>query len=417
MSAVADAPHRLLVSHFTNWTQAKGREVDVQLLEGLLDLRATYDDLEPTLWPAGSVQDLLLRLLPAKGPAEPLPSDATVDALDAYFRFLRSTGRMSARSATPADLAKEARRSAKKMAAAARDRTNWSPPKGNLSGRTRAMTSYQTDIEMEALIRSFTYEMPQGGLPSPQEAAQIIREAALIGQLEALTRWIEPGAEVTATGVLRPAAARQAFADLDLVSWMRESLRIDYAEMRSGVSPEEMETLLDTVAPLQTWRSARDCLALDRLWNAALTCRVIRIEGRWAYAAWPEQLDDEAIVNLATDAGLDLLFSFLDDDPAFGLPVLGYALLRSYIRRPRPVPLEEIADFAESWVLPPSERAGPAYDLSRRLIRSSMRHALHSLSDLGIFSQTTNEIVLNAWGDVFVSAWLSVELPVSDDDG
>jgi hypothetical protein len=186
--------------------------------------------------------------------------------------------------------------------------------------------------------------------------------------------------------------------------------------MRSGVSPEEMETLLDTVAPLQTWRSARDCLALDRLWNAALTSRVIRIEGRWAYAAWPEQLDDEATVNLATDAGLDLVFSFLDDDPAFGLPVLGYALLRSYVRRPRPVPLEEIADFAESWVLPPSERAGPAYDLYRRLISSSLRHALYHLSDLGIFSQTQNEIALTAWGDVFVSAWLSIELPDSDDD-
>ena len=52
MSAVTDAPHRLLLSHFSNWTQAKGREVDVQLLESLLDLRATYDDLEPTLWPA-----------------------------------------------------------------------------------------------------------------------------------------------------------------------------------------------------------------------------------------------------------------------------------------------------------------------------------------------------------------------------
>jgi hypothetical protein len=463
MSAVTDAPHRLLVSHFTNWTQAKGREVDVQLLEGLLDLRATYDDLEPTLWPAGSVQDLLLRLVPAKGPTEPLPSDATVDALEAYFRFLRSTGRMSARSATPADLAKEARRSAKKMAAAARDRTNWSPgktmidfgasiglslddlssadelqgrldqisaawnelpiherqrldpPKGNLSGRTRAMTAYQTEIEMEALIRSFTYQMPQGDLPSPGAVAPIIREAALISQLEALTRWIEPRAEVTATGVLRPAAARQAFVDLGLASWMRESLRIDYAEVSSRVSPEEMETLLDTVAPMQTWRSARDCPALDRLWNAALTCRVIRIAGRWAYAAWPEQLDDEAIVNLATDAGLDLLFSFLDDD-AFGLPVLGYALLRSYVRRPRPVPWGEIADFAESWVLPPSERAGPADDIYRRLIRSSLHRALHNLSDLGIFSQTANEIVLNAWGDVFVSAWLSVELPSSDVD-
>jgi hypothetical protein len=464
MFAVTDAPHRLLVSHFTNWTQSKGREVDVQLLEGLLDLRATYDDLEPTLWPAGSVQDLLLRLLPAKGPTEPLPSDATVDALDAYFRFLRSTGRMSARSATPADLAKEARRSVKKMAAAARDRTNWSPgktmidfgasiglglddlssvdevqgrldqitaawnelpiherqrldpPKGNLSGRSRAMTAYQTEIEMEALIRSFSYEMPQGDLPSPEEVAPIIREASLISQLEALTRWIEPRAEVTTTGVLRPAAARQAFADLGLASWMRESLRIDYAEMSSRVSPEDIETLLDTVAPLQTWRSARDCLALDRLWSAALTCRVIRIEGRWAYAAWPEQLDDEAIVNLATNAGLDLLFGYLDQDPYFGLPVLGYALLRSYVRRPRPVPLKEIADFAESWMVPPSERAGSDHNITRRLINSSLHRALHHLSDLGIFSQTQNEIVLTAWGDVFVSAWLSVELPGSDDD-
>jgi hypothetical protein len=61
--AVTGAPHRLLLSHFSNWSQVKGREVDVQLLEGLLDLRATYDDLEPTLWPTGSVQDLLLRLL------------------------------------------------------------------------------------------------------------------------------------------------------------------------------------------------------------------------------------------------------------------------------------------------------------------------------------------------------------------
>ena len=70
MSAVTDAPHRLLLIHFSNWSQSKGRDVDVPLLESLLDLRATYDNLEPTLWPAGSVQDLLLRLVPAKGPTE-----------------------------------------------------------------------------------------------------------------------------------------------------------------------------------------------------------------------------------------------------------------------------------------------------------------------------------------------------------
>ena len=461
---MTDAPHRLLLSHFTTWLRAKNREVDVQLLESLLDLRATYDDLDPTWWPAGSVQDLLLRLLPAKGPTEALPSDDVVDALDAYFRFLRNTGRMSARSATPADLAKEARRSAKKMTAAARDRTNWSPskslvdygasiglsldnlssvdelqgrldqitaawndlpiherqrldpPKGNLTGRSRAMAAYQTENEVEALIRSFTYEMPQGELPSPAEVAPIIRKAGLFSQLEALTHWIEPRAEVTSTGVLRPAAARKAYEDLGLAAWSRESLRLQYEFLPSRMQPEELEAVLDTMTAAPSWRSARDCQALDRLWNAALTSRVIRIEGRWAYAAWPEQPDDDGVVNLATDAGLDLLFSYLDDDTYFGLPLLGYALLRSYVRRPRPVALEEIADFAESWLLLPSERAGPEYPFLRRLISASLRRALFNFRDLGIFSERKNEIALTAWGDVFVSAWLSVELEGLDDD-
>ena len=45
----------------------------------------------------------------------------------------------------------------------------------------------------------------------------------------------------------------------------------DYADARAP--PEEMESILDTMAPLQTWRSARDCPALDRLWNAARPSR------------------------------------------------------------------------------------------------------------------------------------------------
>jgi hypothetical protein len=458
MSAVTDAPHRLLLSHFSNWSQAKGREVDVQLLEDLLDLRATYDDLEPTLWPAGSVQDLLLRLLPAKGPTKPLPPDATVDALDAYFRFLRNTGRMSARSATPADLSKEARRSAKKMAAAARDRANWSPgksmidfgasigislddlssvdevqerldqiaaawndlpiherqrldpPKDNLSGRTRALAAYQTDDDLAALIKAFSYELPRGELPSPAEIAPIIRQTGIFIGLEALTRWIEPRAEVTATGVLRPAAARQAFDDLGLVAWWREYLRRDYADISS---PEEMDIVLDSVTPTQPWRSARDCLPLDRLWNAAIACEVIRIEGRWAYPHWPEQLDDQETLTLGLRASLDVLASDLGGSAPLALPVLGYALLRSYVRQPRSVPTEEIEEFVLSWMLTPSQRADAhLHDLYRRLIRSAMRLALYGLDDLGIISQTENEIALTSWGDVFVANWLSIEMGV-----
>jgi hypothetical protein len=143
---------------------------------------------------------------------------------------------------------------------------------------------------------------------------------------------------------------------------------------------------------------------------------VIRIEGRWAYAAWPGQLDDEDTVNLAISAGLDLLFSYLDDAPYYGIPVLGYALLRSYVRRPRAVSLEEIADFAESWILPLKERAGSDYPPHRLLISSNLRRALYSFADLGIFSQTKNKIALTAWGDVFVSAWLRAEVAGPDDD-
>ncbi|HEX6760877.1 MAG TPA: hypothetical protein VF086_21065 [Propionibacteriaceae bacterium] len=91
-------------------------------------------------------------------------------------------------------------------------------------------------------------------------------------------------------------------------------------------------------------------------------------------------------------------------------------MLRSFVRRPRAVPLEEIADFTESWILPPSERAGSDYHLIRRMINSSLRRELYNLSDLGIFSQTEKEIALTAWGDVFVSAWLSDELPGPADD-
>lgn len=173
-----------------------------------------------------------------------------------------------------------------------------------------------------------------------------------------MTRWVEPRAQVTATGVLRPAAARQAFDDLGLVAWTRERHRHDYSLISSRVQTKEMEAVLDTLASTHTWRSARDCPALDRLWNAALTCRVIRIEGRWGYPSWPGQLDDEGIVNLAVGAGLDLLFGYLDHNPGFGISVLGYALLRSYVRGPRPIPLDEIEEFALSWMFPPRELAG-----------------------------------------------------------
>src|SRR5688572_19838312 len=91
--------HRLILRHFATWLEKQKLEVDVRLVGVLLDLRAPYDDLEPTFWPEGSVDDLLLRRWPSKGDVEPPEPAALTAALEAWFKFLRNTGRMSARSA------------------------------------------------------------------------------------------------------------------------------------------------------------------------------------------------------------------------------------------------------------------------------------------------------------------------------
>ncbi|UMG93564.1 hypothetical protein [Nocardioides sp. TF02-7] len=99
--------HRLILRHFEGWLEKQQREVDTALVGRLLDLRGTYDDLEPTYWPSGSVEDLLLRRWSANDHVAPPDPEVLVAALEAWFKFLRNTGRMSARSAEVKALVKE----------------------------------------------------------------------------------------------------------------------------------------------------------------------------------------------------------------------------------------------------------------------------------------------------------------------
>ena len=123
-----DVPAELL-RDFAAWAESKGRDIDLMLLDELLRLRSSYDELEPTYWPPGSVEHLLLERFPSKGPTETPEPEVVSETLDAYFRFLRSTGRMSRRSADPKELTREARRNARRMHELAEDRVNWSPNK------------------------------------------------------------------------------------------------------------------------------------------------------------------------------------------------------------------------------------------------------------------------------------------------
>lgn len=130
-------PHELLLRHFATWCAGKKREASVELVGDLLGLRDRYDDLEPTYWPPGSVEHLLLARWPSTGAAE-APEQATlVESLDAWFRFLRSTGRMSARSAEPKELTREARRAADRMGEIAPDRSHWSTTRAGWASASR----------------------------------------------------------------------------------------------------------------------------------------------------------------------------------------------------------------------------------------------------------------------------------------
>lgn len=451
-----DSKHDLLLRHFGAWAQAKGRPVDAELLGRLLDLRLTYADLAATYWPVGSVEHLLLELWPAKGDVTPPSEQGVTDTLDAYFRFLRSTGRMGARSAEPAALRKEARRSAKHMSAAAADTSAWSPTKSlmeygrglgvevddapdvetlqarleqvqeswnalpvherrrrmpgpgdsQLSGADQAMLAHRVDDPITALLLTFAGELPSGELPPPGETAPIVRTSPFTHQMQALCRWMGERAEVTKTGVLRPAAAHEAYEALGLEAWTRQQLARSYRHYVSpAVADVGADAWVDRLAS-RPWRYAGDCEALDRLWRGAIASGLIELDGTWAYPRLEPERDDEAWVRIGMRAGVQLLEDLCTNPyAAFGLV---YGLLRSYVRGCAVVPWQEILGFLADWDRSVDERAyeqSIGYD-SAPLSRSRVDRSCGALADTGVFTESEAGLALTPFGDVFVTAWL-----------
>jgi hypothetical protein len=454
---MTDSQHRLLLGHFDRWSREKGRAADLGVLELLLDLRSTYDELDPAYWPAGSVEDLLVRLVPAKGPQDAFPEETIAESLDSYFRFLRNTGRMAARSASPAELSKEARRSVRRMNEAAADRANWSSGKvltefgaqlgvslddapdietmqsrldtiteawnvlpvherqrqmpmpsdrRDQSGRDRAVAAFDQDDHIDLIILGFRYEMPTGDLPPLADAALDVESSGLMRGVRALADWVDPRAELTSTGVLRPAAAHQAYDDLGLREWERGRLRTSY---QHWIPPRVAEVGVDAFVEKRlddAWRTARDCEALDRLWDAATGCGVIEIRGKWAYPGQVDQSDAEAVVTLALRAAVPVWERYLEF-VSVRIALL-YALLRSYVRGCAVIPWAEAIDFALDWNYSPDDLERNA-EFGGHLARfewSSLASARYAMSDVGIFIPTENGLALTPFGDVFMTSWL-----------
>jgi hypothetical protein len=106
----------------------------------------------------------------------------------------------------------------------------------------------------------------------PRVVAEQVRRSPFIERIRSLVEWIGPaGRAVTQSGVLRPAVAREAIADLGLDDWLLTQL---------GEQPP-------------TWRSAGEHLGLDRLYLAAVQTGMLEVRSTKVLAVPEGTLDDQ----------------------------------------------------------------------------------------------------------------------------
>jgi hypothetical protein len=448
-----------LLEDFATWVAKRGRTPDLGLMRTMLELRSAYDDLEPTYWPAGSIEDLLLDIWPAKGPIETPDAETVVETLDSFVRFLRSTGRMSGRSGDPATLAKEARRATRGMAEVAADPVNWSPTKvlmdygrqlgigmddapnaetlqlrlrqvqemwnelpieerrrrmpmpgdapptmQGLSGRQRAMAQFGIDEPIVALILTFRDRLPTGKAPDEDEVAPYFAESAFIRQMLALAEWVHVGREVTGAGVLRPAAAKEAYVHLGLGAWQRRVVELEYPDARlPGVAKLGRDAWIERELAL-SWRSAVDVQELHRLWLGATGSGLVRLEGRRAVSSVEPVLDSGRMVDIGVRAAVAAISDVLRRPGA--REALVFALLESYVDGCRLVTREETVDFLLSWYRDVDEPAREDSTWWREWTEPNVDAALAQLDDAGIYTFDRHGLRLTTAGDVFVTAWL-----------
>lgn len=328
-------------------------------------------------WPPGSAERLLLVTWPAYGSELP-DAEALRETLDTFWGFLRATGRMSAGSASPADLRKEARRALPKMAAAYDD------PARHSQGRVLAEFGRSIGIELDGAvdvgelqerldrIQDAWNALPQeervARMPDPApkslrgerftsainddrpyppwefdatdldgadpddeepgilpgdvgESARLARDSAFVQQCLALADWVGAGRPATARGLLRPSVAREAYQYLDLWQWEREYDRLQrsFRGVREELSAEADAVLAD--AALNSWRSAGDCLPLDRLWYACDAASLVEPKSSSVRRAGGDPGDDEGWRNLALvlTVGMSLRLGWYAVEPMAGV--------------------------------------------------------------------------------------------------
>jgi hypothetical protein len=381
----------LLIVHTEKWARDKRRALDGELLKQVVDLRLQYDQLPLGVWPPGSAERLLLVTWPAYGPPPPDP-DQLRETLDTFWGFLRATGRMAVGSATPAELRKEARRVLPKMAAACADPAHHSQGRvlgdfgrsigvdldgaagvDDLDARMATITAAWNALptaERQRLMpdpspksrrgeqMTTAINRPAWPEPDPDEdydadvepgdvhvSGSLARSSAFVTSCLALAEWVGAGRPATTRGLLRPPVAREAYQHLDLWQWERrhDAVRWGWGQEQDVRLTPEVDAVLAEAA-LSSWRSAGDCLALDRLWYACDAADLVTVTGSVARQARHEPETDEEWRDLALVLllGLCLRLGWYVVEPLAGV------LLLSIVAEDEDVPLEAVRAWWDS---------------------------------------------------------------------
>lgn len=98
------------------------------------------------------------------------------------------------------------------------------------SGEQSAMDRFDVGNPVLALLMTFEGRLPTGRLPGADVVAKIARSSKYLRSMLALAAWVGERREVTTTGVLRPALAREVSEVLGLGAWQRDQLERRYPE-------------------------------------------------------------------------------------------------------------------------------------------------------------------------------------------
>ena len=457
--------HQLLIRHALKWAESKQRTCDADLLETALELRSVHDELEDTYWPEGAVEDLMLVRWPSHGPLEAPDPDAVAGTLDTFVHFLRATGRMMSGSADPKSLAREARRAAPKMLDACADAGAHSQSKVLLGFAAESGIDLSSADSMEELqsrldeVMNAWNALPQqervarmpltsnapnamslrvsemfggsGGFFDPKVAAgllarddgwddgwddgdefddtplepsdpalsaEAVRASGFIRSCRALLDWIGAGRAVTRTGVLRPAVAEAAFTALGLAEW---DARWELASRRALDGPSPTAEELEAASIGFIWKSAGQCLPLDRLWWPLQVAGDIETTSSKATVV-PRTLDtDEEWVVW----GLTLLIALLErveDDVELGplVHLLGAGVLGGEAVR-----LDDLRPWWATARSNPNARIAESVpDLASTIAHWSDRSlalTLHVFGDTGIWTRDGDTFELTPFGRDF----------------